>query len=114
MKMVIPDLTAEEPPENLDTLTHAQIKELAHSYPKIATGVYGDVVVRAAQKTMFINIIASGQPGQGLVGKYLDNLPTDFTIIVPSVLSQRFAGMLVRRGFTSGPAEGSWTRKPTL
>jgi hypothetical protein len=110
--MAIPDLTAEEPPENLDSLIRTQIKELAHSWPKIAPGIYGEVVIRATQKTMFINIIASGQPGRGLVGKYLDNLPADFTIIVPSVLSQRFAGMLARRGFMSGPAEGSWTRKP--
>jgi len=114
MKATMSGPITNEPPENLDSLTCTQIKELAHSYPKIASEVYGEVVIRATQKTMFINIIVSGQPGQGLVGKYLDNLPTDFTIIVPSVLSQRFAGMLARRGFISETTVGAWTRKPKV
>jgi hypothetical protein len=101
-----------ESPSNLDSLTKAQIRDLARSYPVLAPGVHGDVVIRASQKTMFINVIASAKPGQGRVGKYLDDLPLDFTIIVPSVLSQRFAGMLARRGFVSKTTEGMWIKKP--
>ena len=112
MKLTTSDQATDKSPQDLDSLTNAQIRELARLYPEIASGVRGDVVIRAAQKTMFINIIVSNKPGQGLVSKYLDNLPSDFTVIVPSVLSRRFAGMLERRGFVSESIEGSWTRKP--
>jgi hypothetical protein len=96
---------------NLDSLSPTEIRTLAAGWPAVAPGVRGDVVVRPAAKTIFINIIAAGRPGSGLVGRYLDSLPTDYTIIVPSVMSHRFAGMLSRRGFTQN-SPGSWTRRP--
>ena len=39
--------------------------------------------------------------GCGAVGAYLDRLPRDRTVIVPFVVSERLAGMLERRGFTT-------------
>lgn len=96
---------------DLDSLSPAEIRTLAAGYQAVAPGVRGEVVVRAAAKTIFINIIAASRPGSGLVGRYLDGLPADYTVIVPSVMSHRFAGMLSRRGFTQN-APGSWTRRP--
>jgi hypothetical protein len=100
----------------LDSLTKAQIRELARTCPEIVPGVHGDIVTRAAQKTIFINILGTAKPGQGLVGRYLDSLPADFTIRVPNVMSKRFAGMLARRGYVVEGDEdsGSWVRRPKI
>ena len=63
--------------------------------------------------------------GSGAVGAYLDRLPRDRTVIVPFVVSDRLAGMLERRGFTTpdtfdhpflGPVAGGqiMVREPQL
>jgi hypothetical protein len=106
----------DQTPRELDSLTKTQIRELARNYPEIVPGVHGDVVTRSAQKTIFINILGTTKPGQGLVGRYLDSLPADFTIRVPSVMSRRLAGMLARRGYVAQGDQdcGSWVRRPKI
>ena len=49
--------------------------------------------------TIWIGWIHTFQPGEGWVGKYLDSLPTNRRVVVPSVINAVLAGMLLRRGF---------------
>ena len=50
-------------------------------------------------------------PGAGDVGRYLDSLPRDRTVVVPFVTSQRLTQMLARRGFVPfDPVNSHWIR----
>lgn len=47
----------------------------------------------------YIPVIAATNPDHGDVSRYLDSLPRDHVIKVPTVTSQKLDGMLRRRGF---------------
>jgi hypothetical protein len=64
---------------------------------EIAPGVRG--YTQEVDGELWVPVIHAERPGNGAVGRFLDRLPTDRTIVVPTVLSARLAGMLVRRGF---------------
>lgn len=85
-----------------------QFTEIFGEFPEISHGVFGDIVER--QGYIFINVIWSAVENQGNVGRYLDSLPKDKEIVVPVVMSAKFAGMLQRRGFTETHPE-YWTRR---
>jgi len=66
-------------------------------------------------------VLAADPRRPGAVGAWLDQLPRDRKVIVPSVVSARLAGMLQRRGFTPCRwydarigewADDSWVRRP--
>jgi hypothetical protein len=44
-------------------------------------------------------VVDFDQRGEGLASTFLDELPKDRRVIVPSVINQTFGEMLVRRGF---------------
>lgn len=63
----------------------------------LAPGVIGYTVEHAG--ALYIPMIEAEHAGSGAVGRYLDSLPRDRTVKVPTVISARLAGMLERRGF---------------
>lgn len=102
--------------ENVDTriakarevLASDLFKEFFGDLPEISNGVFGDIVERGDY--IFINIVWSAVEGQGNVGRWLNSLPTNKKIVVPAVVSAKFAGMLRRRGFIYSEASDSWSR----
>ena len=66
---------------------------------RLADGVFG-YTMDEGEKGLYVPWIAAENEGDGRVGKYLDSLPRDRRIVFPTILSQRLAGMLLRRGFT--------------
>lgn len=66
--------------------------------------------------SLWIPVIQAADEGAGDVGRYLDTLPHDRRVVVPTVLSSRLAGMLHRRGFVEtyevidGEAVQGWFR----
>lgn len=64
----------------------------------LAEGVYG-YTNEPEDGSLWIPLIQAAQAGSGDVGRYLDSLPRDRKVVVPTVLSSRLAGMLERRGF---------------
>jgi len=90
-------------------------EDLLPFLPVLAPGVHGDAVCRSNGKdrVLFINTIVAANPGSGDVGRYLDSLPRNIRIIVPSVISSRLAGMLERRGFVYQEASTGWMREAT-
>jgi hypothetical protein len=80
----------------LDPITDAMQRRIVSP---VAPGVeallvdHGDVLEIPAIRAADLRIA-------GAVGAWLDTLPTDRTVIVPFVVSDRLAGMLERRGFT--------------
>jgi CRISPR/Cas system CMR subunit Cmr4 (Cas7 group RAMP superfamily) len=64
---------------------------------EIAPGVVG--YTTETEEALYIPLIYSLEEGQGHVGRFLDALPRDRTVRVPTVLSSRLAGALSRRGF---------------
>ncbi len=77
---------------------------------ELAPGVYGYVI--EDEGIVYIPMVTAAREGDGSVGRFLDSLPRDRTIRFPTVLSQRLAGMLERRGFAPGrlfdPQLGEW------
>jgi hypothetical protein len=63
----------------------------------LAPGVYGYAI--ECERGLYIPWIAAESEGSGIVGKFLDELPRDRRVVFPTVLSDRLAGMLLRRGF---------------
>lgn len=55
--------------------------------------------MEADDGAIYIPVIGVKNPGHGEGGRFLDSLPTDKTIKVPSVLNPILAGMLLRRGY---------------
>jgi hypothetical protein len=49
---------------------------------------------------LYVPLLIADREGAGDVGRYLDTLPADRTIKVPTVTSPRLRGMLDRRGYT--------------
>ena len=66
---------------------------------ELAPGVRG--CTREESGVLWLSFIVAMRPGAGDVGRYLDALPRDRTVVVPCVVSSRMAGMLGRRGFVS-------------
>lgn len=64
----------------------------------LAAGVQG-VTFSDPDGALVINWIAAEHEGSGDVSRYLDALPTDRTVRVVGVTSDRLAGMLDRRGY---------------
>jgi hypothetical protein len=57
-------------------------------------------VDRSADGTFIVRGVITAEPRiPGAVGRWLDWLPRDRTVLVPAVVSGRLAGMLERRGF---------------
>ena len=68
------------------------------SEPLLAPGVRGyQIEVRKGE--VYIPLIAAEEEGSGLVGLFLDALPTTITVKFPNVVNEKFLGMLQRRGF---------------
>lgn len=65
--------------------------------PLLAPGVRGYTV--ECDGELWIPVVFAEREGAGDVGRYLDTLPKDKTVIFPTVLSARLEGMLKRRGF---------------
>lgn len=65
--------------------------------PRLAPGVRGYTVW--SHGALYIPLMIADREGHGDVGRYLDALPTDRTIKVPTVTSARLLGMLTRRGY---------------
>ena len=74
---------------------------------RLAPGIFGYAV--KTKGGTYIPFIAAEHQGDGTVGKWLNELPSDRRIVFPTVLSARLAGMLKRRGFReeieAGPDE---------
>jgi hypothetical protein len=64
---------------------------------QLAPGVVGYDVDHEGE--LWIPVIHAENPGAGDVGRYLDSLPTDRTVVVPNVINGQLAEMLERRGF---------------
>jgi hypothetical protein len=64
----------------------------------LAPGVTGYLV--EYQGHLWLPVITADQPGRGHVGRYLDTLPRDRTIYVPTVMAPRLEEMLRHRGFS--------------
>jgi hypothetical protein len=75
-----------------------------------AMGLHGYVCEHKG--AIYIPAIGALHEGRGDCGRFLDSLPTDRTIVVPNVLSERLVGMLVRRGYVPfsewAPEFGEW------
>ena len=69
-----------------------------HPLAKLAPGIFGYAIL-GLDGSLYVPFIMSEQEGSGVVGKWLDALPTDRRVVFPIVLSGRLAGMLERRGF---------------
>ena len=65
--------------------------------PRLAPGVRGYQVWSHGE--LYVPLIIADHPGCGDVGRFLDALPKDRVVKVPTVTSGRLAGMLARRGF---------------
>lgn len=87
---------------------------------KVADGVLAHVVDNQVWVEVR-GIVADDPRVPGAVGAWLDTLPTDRSVIVPAVTSERLAGMLQRRGFKRRLwwderirlwDEGAWVRRP--
>lgn len=63
----------------------------------LAPGVRGYTMVDG--DTIYVPVILATEEGSGAVGRFVDSLPTDKTVVFSSTLSDRLAGMLTRRGF---------------
>lgn len=72
----------------------------------IAPGVAGSM--RDEGDELQISVVIALEEGSGDVGRFLDTLPTDRKVRVTTVVSDRLAGMLERRGFTAD--DGDWVR----
>lgn len=66
--------------------------------PEVAPGVLG-FIRDMVEGPLIIPMVIAKHQGAGDVGRWLDGLAQDRTIIVPAVVSDRLAGMLLRRGF---------------
>jgi hypothetical protein len=89
----------------------SDFRDLFGDLPEVAPGVFADLVDRGG--VLFINIVWSPVEGQGKVGRWLDSL-AHRRVIVPAVISARFAGMLARRRFCYEPASDSWRYNPEI
>jgi len=76
--------------------------------PRLAPGVRGYTVWSHGE--LYVPLVIAEREGSGDVGRYLDTLPLDRVVKFPSVLSERLAGMLLRRGFA--PATEMTPRGP--
>ena len=65
--------------------------------PVLAAGVRGYKLWSRGE--LYVPLIIADRPGNGDVGRFLDALPKDRVVKVPTVTSARLAGMLARRGF---------------
>jgi len=63
---------------------------------ELAPGVMGYTV---EMKELWVPFISATEEGSGSVGRYLDSLPEDISIVIPTVISERLDGMLRRRGY---------------
>lgn len=93
----------------------------------LASGVVG-YSIDEEDGSLWIPLIYAEDEGAGDVGRYLDSLPTDRTIVVPNVINPRLEQMLARRGFTERvyeltkfeqntlelEAEGEWDVEPAV
>ena len=83
----------------------------------IAPGVIG--IAREESDGIWISVIVAESPGRGDVAKFLDALPLDRSIYVPTVIDQKLVQMLERRGFIPRARHSAelqdvvvvWTRK---
>lgn len=65
--------------------------------PEVGPGVRGHAFEENGE--LWITVLVAEVEGAGDVARYLDGLPADRRIVVPTVISGRLAGMLARRGF---------------
>ncbi len=65
--------------------------------PEIAPGIRGILFDRA--DGIYIPLIRSVNPDQGVVSKFVDDLPTDRKVIFPCVMSPALEHILTKRGF---------------
>ena len=68
-----------------------------HRLPTVALGVKA-LVLREPDRWI-IPVVASLDAGKGHVGRWLDTLPTDLTVVFTDPLGGYLDGMLERRGF---------------
>ncbi len=71
--------------------------DILRDLPIVGEGVRGYTV--EYDGALYIPVILADVPGRGDVGRYLDSLPHDRIIRVPTVTSDILEGMLRRRGF---------------
>ena len=71
--------------------------DILRALPVLGEGVRGYTV--EADGALYIPVIVAEDPGRGDVGRYLDSLPRDRVVRVPTVTSDVLEGMLRRRGF---------------
>ena len=76
---------------------------IAMGETELAPGVWGYTVEN--EQGLWVPIINAENPGSGDVSRYLDGLPKDRPVHFPCVISERLAGMLLRRGFVGEPLE---------
>lgn len=65
--------------------------------PFIAPGVRGCAIEHEGE--LHIPLVAADIPGSGAVAAFLDSLPQDKRVVFPTVISEKLANMLLRRGF---------------
>lgn len=63
-------------------------------------GVHG-YAIQDDVGALWVPVIMGLPPGAGHTGAFLDQLPRDRAVIVPTVTSRQLRDMLVRRGFAS-------------
>jgi hypothetical protein len=64
----------------------------------LAPGVRG-YTIDLGDDGLYLPYAESTEPGQGNFGRWLDSLPTDRRVVIPSVVNPTVVGMLARRGF---------------
>jgi len=77
--------------------------------PELAPGVQGYVIV--ADGVYYIPVVAAVTPGNGDVSRWLNTLPRNLAISFPTVVNERFAKMLRKRGFSYDEKYEGYARK---
>lgn len=87
------------------------LEQMRQACRPVALGVLAHVIDRVGYVEVR-GVMATDPRLPGAVGRWLDRLPRDRTVIVSAVVSDRLAGMLERRGFWPthwwDPALGAW------
>lgn len=87
-----------------ESLRHEPIVErvLGMVWEELAPGVMGYAHVMADDPSIvYYGVIEAVTEGNGDVGRFLDNLPTDKTHRIALIINPRLEGMVRRRGWTT-------------
>jgi hypothetical protein len=74
--------------------------------PVIAPGVRGCVIEHEGE--LHIPLVSAEHPGIGAVATFLESLPQDKRVVFPTVISEKLANMLLRRGFVERRQHGGF------